>query len=609
MRTTPLCVAALASVLIAGGVPLALAGASSAGAPVLIVSTASDALNGDVSSPAALIAHPGSDGISLREAITAADHAHGPQTITFASSLAGKTITPTRYLPAFTHDGTALIGKTDASGQPVVRLDGGGQGRSCCGGLLAVWASDVTLTHLHIADVRNDDLGIAIRAGEPSGEIAIHDVRIVANVIEGTGLPGVGIGIGTDFPGLLSRSSGSPVAYPGATNASLTDLAVTSNVIKGFTDDGINVQLVGTHCSIRNLSVEGNTLANNTGMGSPALELGMAYSGNTIDGTRILRNTFTGNWAGIHLNGGVSSTSTQDGTVRPATGNTISGTVISGNIFDNNQQGIAFNGGVEANATSNSTTGTEISNSVFTRNAPFGAIGIQGGGGGAHGNRIDGVSIDNDSIAFNEGGIGIQGAAGGNAIANIQVQNTIFWMNVKDVGGPDSASAPPTIRNSLIGVDPRFVSSQDLHLQSGSPATDGGGTSGAPSVDFDNGLRDKTPDIGALEFGATARPFLNLMIDAVGGTGSVSSTPSGMSCQTSCETAFAAHTPVTLTAATASGSRFAGWTGACVGTGPCKVTLDGATSVIATFAPATVKPATPPRCKKGQKSTAAHRCR
>lgn len=41
---------------------------------------------------------------------------------------------------------------------------------------------------------------------------------------------------------------------------------------------------------------------------------------------------------------------------------------------------------------------------------------------------------------------------------------------------------------------------------------------------------------------------------------------------------------VTLTAAAASGSTFTGWLGACIGTGPCMVTVSGASTVSATFA-------------------------
>jgi hypothetical protein len=58
------------------------------------------------------------------------------------------------------------------------------------------------------------------------------------------------------------------------------------------------------------------------------------------------------------------------------------------------------------------------------------------------------------------------------------------------------------------------------------------------------------------------------------GTGSVSSSPSGLSCTASCSGAsasFASTSAVTLTAQAASGSTFAGWSGACTGTGSCTI--------------------------------------
>ena len=70
------------------------------------------------------------------------------------------------------------------------------------------------------------------------------------------------------------------------------------------------------------------------------------------------------------------------------------------------------------------------------------------------------------------------------------------------------------------------------------------------------------------------------------GTGTVTSTPSGISCNTTCLTAtgsFAHGTVVTLTAAPAATSVFTGWSGACTGTDPCVVTMDAAKAVTATF--------------------------
>src|SRR6185437_4199606 len=68
------------------------------------------------------------------------------------------------------------------------------------------------------------------------------------------------------------------------------------------------------------------------------------------------------------------------------------------------------------------------------------------------------------------------------------------------------------------------------------------------------------------------------------GTGTVTSSPSGIDCGTTCSAAFAQGTPVTLTATPDSGSTFAGWSGDCTNaTGTCLVTMDAAHSVTATF--------------------------
>ncbi len=56
------------------------------------VSNASDIVNGNTGSIAALIATPGADGISLREAITAANNTGGADTISFSSGMNGSTI-------------------------------------------------------------------------------------------------------------------------------------------------------------------------------------------------------------------------------------------------------------------------------------------------------------------------------------------------------------------------------------------------------------------------------------------------------------------------------------------------------------------------------------
>src|SRR5256712_12382286 len=68
------------------------------------------------------------------------------------------------------------------------------------------------------------------------------------------------------------------------------------------------------------------------------------------------------------------------------------------------------------------------------------------------------------------------------------------------------------------------------------------------------------------------------------GSGTVTSTPVGITCGTSCSWSYASGTMALLTATPAADSTFDGWSGGgCTGTGPCTVTLTAATEVTATF--------------------------
>ncbi|MCU0619988.1 MAG: InlB B-repeat-containing protein [Gemmatimonadales bacterium] len=71
----------------------------------------------------------------------------------------------------------------------------------------------------------------------------------------------------------------------------------------------------------------------------------------------------------------------------------------------------------------------------------------------------------------------------------------------------------------------------------------------------------------------------------VTGSGTVTSAPSGIDCGSTCQASFDAGTAVTLTATPGSNYAFAGWGGACSGTGACNVTMNGALSVTASFTP------------------------
>jgi hypothetical protein len=70
------------------------------------------------------------------------------------------------------------------------------------------------------------------------------------------------------------------------------------------------------------------------------------------------------------------------------------------------------------------------------------------------------------------------------------------------------------------------------------------------------------------------------------GSGTVTSSPAGISCGSTCSALFAPGATVTLTASASAGSNFAGWSSeGCSGIGSCQVTMSQVRNVTATFIP------------------------
>jgi hypothetical protein len=91
--------------------------------------------------------------------------------------------------------------------------------------------------------------------------------------------------------------------------------------------------------------------------------------------------------------------------------------------------------------------------------------------------------------------------------------------------------------------------------------------------------------IGAGGSGPNSCPSYTLSLAKAGtGSGTVTSSTPGIACGATCSHAYRNGTIVTLAAAQATGSSFAGWSGGgCSGTGACLVTVNSSTSVTATF--------------------------
>ncbi len=84
----------------------------------------------------------------------------------------------------------------------------------------------------------------------------------------------------------------------------------------------------------------------------------------------------------------------------------------------------------------------------------------------------------------------------------------------------------------------------------------------------------------------TPQSFSLAVVKAGTGNGTVTSTPAGITCGTSCSASYDSGTSVTLSATAASSSTFTGWSGGgCSGAGSCTLTLTTTRTVTATFTP------------------------
>jgi hypothetical protein len=170
---------------------------------------------------------------------------------------------------------------------------------------------------------------------------------------------------------------------------------------------------------------------------------------------------------------------------------------------------------------------------------------------------------------------------------------TILGPDAKITSGPSNPSYSPDATFALASDDPAvssFMCSLDggIWLQCWSSVSYSGLTTGPHTLKVKalrpNGLND--PTVPAVTRTWTILPGgkpLDLQVKGPG-LGSVTSTPAGIThCIAFCEAWFAGGSQVTLTATPSVGFGFAGWSGACSGTGKCVVTLNQAKSAAATF--------------------------
>jgi len=328
------------------------------------------------------------------------------------------------------------------------------------------------------------------------------------------------------------------------------------------------------------------------------------YVGNSGDRPVIRRNVVWGNRAnGIHMNGDLSQGG--DGI--------ISGAVVEANtIYDN---GLGGGSGINCDGVQSSI----IRNNVIYDNHASGISLYQiDGGQPARNNQV----LHNTIVMASDArwAINIQNASTGNVVRNNILYNqhsfrgsiaisadslpgfvsdTNVVMDRLSTDGGDTRLTLAAWRG-VTGQDTQSIvatpailfgdfAADDYHLSSTSPARDAGATLPSVTDDREGAPRPQGPasDIGAFEFPA-APTAVSLTVTRTG-SGSVASSPAGISCGSTCSATFASGTSVSISATPATGWVFTGWSGGgCSGTGTCVVMLTSATMVNAAFAPAPV---------------------
>lgn len=500
--------------------------ATSAAASSIPVSNDSDLVNGDTSSPGALKADPGPDGVSLREALMALNQVPGPHSVRFEAALSGATILLQDSLPILDRDGVTVTGDVDLDGVPDVTLNGAAYSVE---NAFFVFASGIEIRGLILQGFWAT--GVKVFNDSFDGRTLIEDVRLIGNRVEvapgAVDLYNWGQGCtirdvlieGNEFYG----NTGGAVNVAAALGQLQTDNQILNVTIRDnvFVDGGAASAIVAKAASDRSsernllsgVEILGNTF---TGYTSGAVSViaahdahsvdnhveGLRIRGNRIEGGGIFivagdgyetrENTVTG--TEVHWNtligGGIQIATGWDG----AHDNTISETDMAWNrISDCVANGFHLSAG-SSGAHHNLLTGLTLLDNLIVDCADAGVL-LHGEDGATPDNVVDGVTITNQTIVGNgnpawAGGINVNSKHSSNVITGVEIRNSILWGNAGNDAIRGSVT-PGLVRHTLLNdvrftglngdfyQDPSFVdpANADYRLDADSPAVDAGDAS------------------------------------------------------------------------------------------------------------------------------------
>ena len=516
----------------------------------LVVTNATEVVNGNTSSPAELMANPGSDGISLPEAIAATNNTSEYYNITFNPSLSGSTISLTVDMPHITQGNVIINGDIDEDGTPDITIDGT-SGQFC--GFNITGASNVVIRGFNIHNFPKH--GIYIRPDTGEGRTDVENIVIYQNDITATegsislmisgqsysSISNVEISSNTlhDSPGgAISIHAGmgensnynqisnvsiisnridnpsvtidifiSPASDNFISNNTVSNIVILGNYITSYNDSSIIVD-ASNQVSCSNNTLDGLLIAENILEGEIVVielvgESGMNSTGNLMTNVTIRDNILLG--GGIHIAGSTGYN---------AHNNTISNLLFERNVIDANSVSGTANG-IYVTAGSGGAYSNTLQNFVLRDNFIKGfrdtGILLRGDTSGSPYNTIDNVSILNQTLIGNgltsswaAGGINVDSKDSSNTITNLTIKNSVLWGNNLDdaIGG---SVTPGVVANNLINdtrftgsygnfyEDPDFVDSVsgDYRLLSTSPCIDVGDStaSGVGAKDLDHNIR------------------------------------------------------------------------------------------------------------------------